>query len=299
MPILPWLIQTTGNRQGVNANLNTMEKNYIQVTIAVSAESRDILIALLWGIGYENFEETEAGLLAYILESDFNPMVLQEVLDGQHIPTPFSMLRIEQQNWNSVWESAYDPIYIDDFVKIIAPFHVDTPEHFEYTLHIEPKMSFGTGHHFTTRLMIRCMREIDMKGKKVLDMGCGTGILGVLAAKMGAAYVAGIDIDLWSFENAKENIYRNGISNMEIHIGDVSAIPSMTYDVILANINLNVLLEDIPHYTTHFAADGILVCSGYNIGDQEKISAIAQQCGLFLSSTLEDDQWKAGIFKKY
>jgi len=261
----------------------------------------DILVALLSEYGFDSFEEEETYLNAFISEELFHEK--KWATDHQLHPFlkdySYTILHLEERNWNKEWESNYQAIYIDEFCQITAPFH-QQKEGFEYNLNIEPKMSFGTGHHDTTQLMIRLMRSIDFKNKKVLDMGSGTGVLAILANKMGANWVDAVDIDDWAFENILENIGRNH-TKVNAHQDDVSFLNSvqLQYDIILANINKNVLLTDVPEYLKFLNKDGLILLSGFLPKDEKDISSIKdvqQQC--VQNETLRTENWMAKSFLK-
>ena len=275
-----------------------MKQNYIETSVTAPEVLREPVLALLADIGYATFEESNTGINAYIEESEFDQETLEKTLsvfDGQNVT--YSNRQIEPKNWNAEWEASYPSVLIDEFCQIVPSFR--NPEsNFAHTIVIDPKMSFGTGHHETTRLVIRLMKEIDFRNKEVLDMGCGTGVLGILASKMGAKSVLGIDIDPWSYENAIENISLNKTPNMEIVLGDASLIPDQRFDIILANINRNVLLEDLPVYAAKLSQNGLLAMSGYYLQDQKLLVNTAKSLQLDLVSSEEDNQWLAMAFRK-
>ena len=279
----------------LNKDLKT---HYIQVFLPTTGPQGEIALALLNAEGYEAFEETETGLLAYIPETDFSQKNLEVLLT--QLELSFDTIKIEKMpphNWNKSWEDNYQPVEIGSFCQIIASFKSESSD-FEHVIRIDPKMSFGTGHHETTRLMLRQMEKLDFSDQQVLDMGCGTGVLGILASKMGADFVLGIDIDVWSQENATENQNLNGVNNMEIRLGDVSIIPDVTYDVILANINRNVLLQDVAAYSKHLSTGGILLSSGYYRQDAPLIEQTFVKAGLILKETLEENSWLSQTYVK-
>ncbi|MEZ4686228.1 MAG: 50S ribosomal protein L11 methyltransferase [Bacteroidia bacterium] len=187
------------------------------------------------------------------------------------------------------WEAAYESVKIDDFCQIVPSFH--QPESgFTHTIHLDPKMSFGTGHHETTRIMVRQMKHIDFTGKRVLDMGCGTGVLGILALKLGAATVLGIDIDAWSAENGLENARRNMVE-MPIMLGDARAIPPEPFDIILANINRNVLLQDVGQYKKALKPEGTLLISGFLSRDLDLIKDTFKEYSLQPGMLIQEGDW--------
>ena len=263
---------------------------YIEVTVKVQPLEpfRDLLIAQLGAVGFESFIENQKGFQAYILKHNYDSESLQGALQWDGVTVSFSVAEIEQVNWNAEWENNFDPIEVDGRVYIYAPFH-QKKFGFEYPILIEPKMSFGTGHHQTTHMMIQWLLETDITGHSVLDMGCGTGVLGILAEMRGAYRVHGIDLDSWCIENTLENAERNQ-SKMTASLGDAESIKD-TYNTICANINLNVLLSDMKSYTGSLKKGGNIFFSGFY---QENISALrctAEDNGLSYVSTKERGKW--------
>ncbi|RMG55433.1 MAG: 50S ribosomal protein L11 methyltransferase [Bacteroidetes bacterium] len=257
------------------------------------ASQHEVLTALLAEAGFEAFESEGDRLVAYQAAHTYTSEQVDQVLswlpDG---PPAYETAHIPAVNWNARWEADFQPVVVDQFCQIVPSFHTPAPG-IAYTILIDPKMSFGTGHHETTRLMVRQLAELEVRGKQVLDMGCGTGILGILAAKMGARSVLGIDIDAWSSENSLENISRNEVTGMEVRQGDVTAIPDLRYDLILANINRNVLLNDMTHYAKHLSEEGILVISGFYEWDREVLEEAAHQAGLRPGLCLAEGDWRS------
>lgn len=268
-----------------------MKSDYIETLIKAPEELHEILVALLAEEGYEAFEEGEGELKAFVLESHFDRDRVAEslgVIQGQI--GEISHRAFPQKNWNEVWESNYESVEIGNFLQAV-PTHRQPKEGFTHTLHIDPKMAFGTGHHHTTRLMVMQMEDMDWQGKAVLDMGCGTGILAILAKKMGADPVWAIDIDPWSEENSRENARMNQVPGIKVGLGDVTAIPNVHYDIILANINRNVLLNDIPHYARHLNPQGQLVLSGFYKQDLRAILDVVAPLGLREGRVMEENDW--------
>lgn len=258
----------------------------------------EIAMTLLGAEGFEAFEETETSLLAYVQESLYVPESISAVYTQLGLESDsISPKTIPPHNWNASWEENFPVVEIGNFCQIIASFKEASPN-FEHTIRIDPKMSFGTGHHETTRLVVRHLQSLDLLNKNVLDMGCGTGVLGILASRLGAAHVLGIDIDPWSYENVAENSSLNGVENMETLLGDVSVIPDVKYDVILANINRNVLLQDVPAYSRHLKPGGLLVSSGYYRRDGELIETTFGQANLSLKKTMEENAWLSQLYVK-
>ncbi|RMG24943.1 MAG: 50S ribosomal protein L11 methyltransferase [Bacteroidetes bacterium] len=273
-----------------------MKAEYVQVQIELPEHQKEVAIALLASIGFEAFEETEQGLIACIGRESFEEERLNNMLEVVNC-TSFRTQLLPPQNWNATWEAQYPSVFVDDFCQVIPTFRQPRPG-FEHCLIIDPKMSFGTGHHETTRLMIRMMRQLDFSRCRVLDMGCGTGILAILAAKLGAEAVTGIDIDPWSYENARENVQLNGSGPIDIRQGDARSIPPGEYDLILANINRNVLLADMPVYAQHLKAGGKLLISGFYQTDVPSLLQSAQALGLRHAHALKEADWAALLFEK-
>jgi ribosomal protein L11 methyltransferase len=265
---------------------------YIEIDFYVSPpdDGRDILLAVLSEQLFESFLETKTGLRAYVKRSDWNNIDVQQVLSL--VPSTFvvshQINEIPFENWNAHWESSFHPIVVGDYT-VRAPFHPEKTTPCE--LIIEPKMSFGTGHHQTTQLMMTHTFEIDMGGKSVLDMGCGTGILGILAADLGAKSVLAIDIESWCVENALENAERNQCNHIVKAIrGDVDIV-SETYDLIFANINRNTLIRHIPHYAKRLQSQGVLLLSGFYQTDLLEITQVCKANGLTFQSNTQLDDW--------
>jgi ribosomal protein L11 methyltransferase len=214
------------------------------------SNQKEILFALLAQIGFEGFVDGEYILQAYIEEGRYSDQDFNQVIDdlaGLGIKVQYRFHRTEDQNWNEEWEKKFVPVLIDNKVLIRAPFH-DARDDMPCTLVIEPKMSFGTGHHHTTKLMIQELMQHNLQDKRILDMGCGTGVLGIYASKMGAKEVLGIDNDRWAYQNALENVERNEAGNMKVRFGDVGVLKEEIYDYVLANITRNTLVSDMHHY---------------------------------------------------
>ncbi|WP_127141302.1 50S ribosomal protein L11 methyltransferase [Flagellimonas marinaquae] len=256
----------------------------------------DILIAELGELGFESFVETETGILAYMLKSEWQDQNLESLFAFQNPDVKISWTRkeIEQQNWNAEWEKNFHPILVGDRCMVRAPFH--QPEAVDYDIVIEPKMSFGTGHHETTHMMLQHILDDDFEGKTVLDMGCGTGVLAILARKSGAVDVEAIDIDEWCFLNTQENVERNHCPEIKAFQGDSSLLKDKKYDVILANINRNILLEDIPTYADCLNKGGTLFLSGFYLDDLDAISSKCGAYGLEFEKNLEKNNWVAAKY---
>lgn len=264
----------------------------------------DALIAELSNIGYDGFSYTDNGFTAYIDKALYNAEAIRNLEILQYFSEMYrittTVQEIEDQDWNKVWEENFTPIVVDNRIQVRAGFHEPIPG-IEYEIIIEPKMSFGTGHHATTALMLRTILEqaTYIKGKRILDMGCGTGILSIMASKVGAREVTGIDIDEWAYNNAMENLQNNHINNITIKIGDASLLAAeKPFDVILANINRNILLNDMAHYTARLQQGGLLIMSGFYEHDLPMIREKAESLGLEYRSYREEKQWVAACFYK-
>ncbi len=273
--------------------------DYIQYSFTISPPEpgSDILIALLADLGFESFTQNETGVEAYIQEEFDNEDLVKELTFDDF---SFSYVRtvIPKTNWNEEWEKSFQPVYVDDLVCIRAHFHPKS-ESAKHDIIITPKMSFGTGHHDTTWLVSKTMFSIDFKNKSVLDMGCGTGILAILAKQLGAIKVLGIDIDDWSIENSTENATINNASDIVFKKGDASLLPKQeTFDVILANINKNVLKKDLPAYFTALKKEGYLLLSGFFTADVDELKQLAQLIGFIFIESYNKNEWAVIKLKK-
>jgi len=271
--------------------------NYISYTFEIKSKTLtvqtaiEILIAELGAVGFESFTENENGIVAYIQKEDWQSNILDDVqlLQSDEVTITYDIEEIEQVNWNSEWEKNFEPIQVDDLVSIRAPFH-ENPN-LKYDIVIEPKMSFGTGHHETTHLMIQHLMDLDLEGKSVLDMGCGTGILAIFAEMKGAKQLDAIDIDNWCYENSLENVKRNHCENISVFEGDASLLKDKKYDVIIANINRNILLQDIRTYAQSLNEKGTLLLSGFYTEDIPVIEEEASKYNLKLMKKLTRNNW--------
>lgn len=250
----------------------------------------DILISELGELGFDSFTENDLGFDAYITEDLDKELNLNE-LRYEDFSYTYSKEQIQQTNWNAEWEKNFEPVLVDDLLLIRAPFHPSNKQ-VKFEIEIMPKMSFGTGHHDTTWLMCKQLFDIDLKQKTVLDMGCGTGVLAILAKKLGAAKVIGIDIDEWSVENGIENCIANNCADIEIKLGDKEALNDyFNIDVILANINKNVLKIQLPLYSKLLKANGVLLLSGFFNTDIEELDKLAQSLQLKLVQSFTKNNW--------
>lgn len=274
--------------------------NYIEYKFSFTPLEpwREIFLALLAESAFESFEDTENGMNAFIRKDLDNEQEVVECIEQlSEVNISYIKTEIEQVNWNEVWESGFNPILVNDHCYIRAEFHPERPE-IPYEIIIQPKMSFGTGHHETTHLMVEYILEFDFEGKDVLDMGCGTSILAILAKMKGANYVEAIDIDEWATENSVENAERNGVK-IKIRQGDANILGDRMFDVIIANIQRNILMEDIPKYAKvlNFAG-GELILSGLLEEDFNDISEVCAQQGLKFISKKQKNEWIALRFIK-
>jgi len=251
----------------------------------------EILIAELSVLGFESFMETDTGLQAFIPESAWDKAILDKIriLQSGEFQIHYQITKIARQNWNAIWERSFEPIAVGRECLVRAPFHKPSGADFEIV--IEPKMSFGTGHHETTFLMLRALLELDVKDHSVLDMGCGTGVLAILAAMKGAAAVEAIDIDPWSYTNTLENARRNQQQQIRVREGDAGLLHPASFDIILANINRNILLQDIPNYAKSLRPEGTLLVSGFYLEDLPAISEKCMEVNLIFEKNTVKNHW--------
>lgn len=274
---------------------------YIEVTFTMDDTSlwRDMLVDTLGNEGpYESFVETKDGLQAYVQEPKYDPLWLAATVQAFPVPLRYKVAEMEDKDWNEEWERGHQAVlvqYDGGSVWVRAPFHPHRDD-VDYELIIEPKMSFGTAHHPTTYMMLSYVAELDMVGKRVLDMGCGTAVLGILAKMRGAAYVEGVDIDEWAFNNARENAASNGVE-LTLKLGDATTLQG-NFDVIIANINRNILLNDMERYAAVLNPGGTLLLSGFYEADEGALIDKANTLGMTLKSKKSREQWAALELKK-
>jgi len=251
-------------------------------------------------IGFDGFTDSDTGVLAYIPEDRFDADALQDldIVKSGMFDISFEHAEIEDENWNALWESNYEPVDIDGKCLVRAPFH-DAQEGYEYEIVLEPKMAFGTAHHETTFLSMQQMLEMDFKNKSVLDMGSGTGILTVLASKKGAKHVLAIDNDPWAYTNALENFKINGINNAKAIEGDAQSVPDEQFDIVLANINRNIVINDMQHYAKALKKSGQLLLSGFYEHEVEMVSDEAKKYHIEITSQSSKNDWVVMLAQKH
>jgi ribosomal protein L11 methyltransferase len=277
-----------------------MANTYIayHFTIEPAELGSQILIAQLEETAFESFEETEEGVSAYVQKDVWTEHILNEIelLSNENFKISYSTNEIEPVNWNEEWEKNFSPIDVDGICHVRAPFHPATNA--KYEIVIEPKMSFGTGHHETTHMMIQHLLELDVTNKKTIDMGCGTAILAILAEMKGAQPIDAIDIDNWCYLNSIENAERNNCNHISVYEGDASLLVGKKYDIIIANINRNILLNDMQQYLDCLNENGILFLSGFYTEDIPFISESCTSKGLSYIKQFERNNWVALKFEK-
>lgn len=273
--------------------------DYLAFKIKCNEEFREILCAELSEIGFDSFLETEEGIEAYSLAQDFNREAFDAVISTYSAAAQIQLSedKIEKVNWNAEWEKNYDPIPVDDLVYVRASFHSSQPG-FKHEIVINPKMSFGTGHHATTFQMLRNQGTIDHQGKKVLDVGSGTGILAIMAHLLGASQIEAFDIDDWCVDNGNENFDLNGVTT-RMGLGTIHEVnPMGPFDIVLANINKNVLLAELAIYAGLLISGGFLLLSGFYTEDIADLEHLANQHSLVLIAQQSKDNWAALVLQK-
>lgn len=280
--------------------------NYIEVNFSIKmAEAteiniesvREIIMAELAMLNFESFVNTNQGLQAYIQEADFNQEELSALylFENPDFTIDIGITKIEQQNWNAEWEKNFESIEVNGRCIVRAPFHQQKVVEFDIV--IEPKMSFGTGHHETTHQMIAELLALDVSGKRVLDMGCGTGVLAILACMKGATSITAIDIDEWAYENTLENVRKNKCSQIIVKKGGAALLMNSSYDVILANINRNILVNDMEAYVKTMSSGSKIAFSGFYTSDISHIDTHARSLGLKLLRQSEKNNWAALVYQ--
>jgi ribosomal protein L11 methyltransferase len=272
--------------------------DFVEIDILCEKDLKDILTAELSELGYESFLDTHHGFRAYQPIKNHNPAMVAELLIRYSVNDDFKSKRLVDKNWNELWEQNFEPFEIGKNCRVRASHHSPN-ENFDYEIIIDPKMAFGTGHHETTRQVARYQLELNQQGKSVLDVGCGTGILSILAEMRGAAQITGIDTDTYAVSNTIENIVLNNCKNIKVREGTIRNIePTSTFDLILANINRNVLLEEIKLYHKFLKANGSLILSGFYTYDSQAIVNECKALGLKLTRQTEENQWACILLEK-
>ncbi len=274
-------------------------QNYLEFDFKIEPLQpwNEILMAELIEVGFDSFTEEHDGILAYIPKDIFDEKELSNIalMHNEEIKISYTFREMPNINWNEEWEKNFEPIYVADKVLIRAEFHKPNPNLYEIV--IQPKMSFGTGHHPTTHLMIEQMLEMDFTDKTVLDMGCGTSVLAIFAKQRGAGRTVAIDIDEWSVENSKENAARNNVE-LSISLGSADNLGAEKFDIILANINRNILISDIPTYEGVLNSGGQLLLSGLCFFDVDDILEVCNKCNLVLKNKQQREEWMSLLLQK-
>ncbi len=265
--------------------------HYLKITLPCSASLHEILIAELSHLNYDSFQEIDEELQAFVKEEFFDETNLNSIVEKYGITADIKVEKLEDINWNEQWEKNFDPVYIDDMVHIRATFH-EPQASYKYDIIINPKMAFGTGHHETTHLMIAEQLTINHKGKCVLDVGTGTGVLTIMAYKLGASALTATDIDDWCIDNSRENLEMNQVKNFKILQGTIDklTLPEQ-YDIIYANINKNVLMAEIPYYSSLIKDNGLLVLSGFYSKDIDDLKEKAAKNKLSFLHAKTRNNW--------
>lgn len=264
---------------------------YLKITIPSNYENLEILIAELGNIQYESFQEIDGAIEAFIKEELYEEKLLNSILIKYNIPLKFKIEELENINWNEEWEKNFDPVFVDEKVQIRATFH-EPKSNYDYDIIINPKMSFGTGHHETTHLMIAEQLKINHENKSILDVGTGTGILAIMAYKLGSGSISATDIDDWCIENSRENFELNQVREYEVFQGMIDKLTlTGSYDIIYANINKNVLLNELPIYKSLLNNKGLLVLSGFYNKDIDDLVVKAQKSGLAYEYSKTKNNW--------
>jgi ribosomal protein L11 methyltransferase len=254
---------------------------------------------LLGNIGFDSFMDVDEGFTAYCAENAFDKESLDGILAFEQLADVQIVKKeiIPDQDWNATWESSYEPVVIDNTCRIRAPFH-EADRSYKYNLCIEPKMSFGTAHHETTAQIIKLMLTEDFKGKDVLDMGSGTGVLAILAKKLGSAKTVAIDNDEWAYSNALDNVKLNDENEIIVELGDANSLNNRQFDIIIANINRNILLRDMHEYVKCLKNGGKIFFSGFYEADLQMIRKEAERLGLSYLNHIKKNEWTAAVFIK-
>lgn len=276
-----------------------MQYTEVDFTLTPASPWNDVLAAELGEIGFESFVTTDEGLTAYISSDQFNEEEMKKVetLNSELVKASYVFRPYQVQNWNEEWEKNFSPIEIDTRCIVYASFHTIEKE-YDYRILIDPKMSFGTGHHATTFLMLSSLLELNVENHRVLDMGCGTAVLAILARMKGATDLKAIDNNEWAYTNSKENVEKNNLDKIDVLLGEEELIGDDPYDTILANINKNIILNQLPIYAKALKTGGTLLTSGFYHYDVKDIQAKAEECGLEFVLTRTDRNWSVIQFTK-
>lgn len=269
--------------------------NWIELKVSCEEEMRDILLAELSQFPFDTFEETDTGLSAFCEESSWNAEAVKEIL-GRYNQSDYSVTSIEKTNWNEEWEKNYDPIEISENCRVRATFHPASDA--EYEIVINPKMSFGTGHHSTTHLVLAYQLTLDHSGKKVLDVGCGTGVLAIMAHKRGARDIQAFDIEDWCVENSIENFALNNCSEIEVKQCELKDVSESDFDMILSNITKGFHLDLMSEYFKKLNQDGLIIMSGFYENDVEEIKALAERIGFRFVESKSRNDWAMLVCQK-
>jgi len=277
--------------------------DYLEIDIRLHSRQesgQELVLALLAAFGFEGFKEEGGRIYAYIPAEKYSSEAFEAFLTGHKLKDEIramKMTSIPECNWNAVWEKTYSPVQISGNCMVRAPFHLPL-KGIEYDLIISPKMSFGTAHHQTTRLMLESMLVRIWSGLKILDFGCGTGVLAILADKMGAGSVTALDNDPLACSNASENIALNNCGNIKVVQGELGSLDEYTFDAVLGNINRNILQREMKNLGVRLKNTGLAILSGFYESDLEKLSISASDYGLFLESKLSLDDWMVAVYRK-
>ena len=278
---------------------------YFEVTCRIrpfSQDAADVLSAMLAEIGFESFSQTEDGLMAYIQQSVWSEAEMQEIVQDFCLPeveVSYTVAEAPDEDWNQVWEEeGFQPIQVSDEIVVHDVKHTDVPQ-VKYDILITPRLAFGTGSHETTRLILRTLAHLDLAGKHVIDAGTGTGILSIMAVKRGAESVFAYDIDEWSVENTRDNLLLNHIyNNVEVEVGDSSVLEGQEKaDLLIANINRNILLQDLSRFALSLKPKGQMILSGFYLEDVQALTEAASKLGFSLLKTESEQGWAMLLFE--
>lgn len=273
---------------------------YTRLLVICKPDFVEILIAEIAETGFNTFQETDSGFEAFVDEDSFDMDLIESIQQKySHVnPLSFEFTRVEKENWNEQWEKSFEPVIVNDQCIVRADFH-NSEKKYPYEIIITPKMSFGTGHHATTWLMLKYQLEINQENKRIMDAGCGTCILSIMAEKRGANFIDAFDIDEWSKLNGQENIENNNCGQIRLRQGTIRTLDFDThFDIILANINKNILLDEMVEYARYLKSGGMLLISGFFTTDIDDLVQCAESVGLIKESEQQKENWCASIFRK-